>query len=57
VDRLGNLESAPLVEASLLVGRGEATGRGVVAPEAAFDPVRFLGLLAERGVRAAHLER
>ena len=57
VDRLGNLESAPLVVASLLVGSGEVTGAGVVPPESAFDPARFLALLSERGVRAAHLVR
>jgi len=57
VDRLDNLESAPLVVASLLLGSGEVTGAGVAPPESAFDPARFLAGLAKRGVRAARLVR
>jgi len=57
VDHLANLETAPLVVAGLMVGSGEAAGKGIVAPEAAFEPGRFFSLLAERGVRAARLQR
>src|SRR5262249_45047379 len=57
VDHLPNLETAPLIVAGLLAARGEVQARGVAPPESAFEPGRFLALLAERGVRAAHLER
>ncbi len=57
VDHLGNLETAPLVVACLMAGWGEVQSRGISPPESAFEPGRFLALLAERGVRAAHLER
>jgi hypothetical protein len=57
VDHLANLETAPLVVAGLLAGRGEVQAHGVAAPESAFEPARFLAILAERGVRAARLER
>lgn len=57
VDRLANLESAPMLVAGLLAGTGELHGHGVVAPEVAFAPARFLAVLAERGVRVATLER
>jgi hypothetical protein len=57
VDHLANLETAPLVVAGLMVGSGEAAGKGIVAPEVALEPGRFFSLLRERGVRAARLER
>jgi saccharopine dehydrogenase-like NADP-dependent oxidoreductase len=57
VDHLANLETAPLVVAGLLAARGEVQAHGVAPPESAFDPARFLAVLAERGVRAARLER
>jgi hypothetical protein len=57
VDHLGNLETTPLVVAGLMVGSGEAAGKGVVAPEAAFEPGRFFSLLGDRGVRVARLQR
>jgi hypothetical protein len=57
VDRLANLESAPMLVAALLVGGGEVHAHGVVAPEVAFAPARFLAMLGERGVRVATLER
>jgi hypothetical protein len=57
VDHLANLESGPLVVAAVMAGQGESTGRGVLAPEAAFVPERFVALLAERGIRAARLRR
>jgi saccharopine dehydrogenase-like NADP-dependent oxidoreductase len=57
VDHLANLETAPLVVAALMVGRGETMIGGVAPPEAALDHERFLSLLADRGVKAAHLER
>jgi saccharopine dehydrogenase-like NADP-dependent oxidoreductase len=57
VDHLANLETAPLVVAGLLAACGEAQTHGVAPPESAFDPARFLAILAERGVRAARLER
>jgi len=57
VDHLANLETAPLVVARLLAARGEVQAQGVAPPESAFDPARFLAVLAERGVRAARLER
>ncbi|HLH29453.1 MAG TPA: hypothetical protein VKW77_11075, partial [Acidimicrobiales bacterium] len=57
VDHLANLESGPLVAAALLIGREASTGRGVMAPEAAFAPGPFLAQLAELGIRVAHLER
>lgn len=57
VDRLANLESAPMLVAALLVGGGEVHARGVLSPEAAFAPARFLAMLGERGVRVATLER
>jgi len=56
VDHLANLETAPLVVAGLLAARGEVQARGVAPPESAFEPARFLAVLAERGVRAARLE-
>ena len=57
VDHLANLETAPLVVAGLLAARGEVQAHGVAPPESAFEPARFLAVLAERGVRAARLER
>lgn len=57
VDHLANLETAPLVVAGILAARGEVQAHGVAPPEEAFDPARFLAILAERGVRAARLER
>jgi saccharopine dehydrogenase-like NADP-dependent oxidoreductase len=57
VDHLANLETAPLVVAGLLAACGEVQAQGVAPPESAFEPARFLALLAERGVRAARLER
>ena len=57
VDHLANLETAPLVVAGLLAARGEVQAHGVAPPESAFEPDRFLTVLAERGVRAARLER
>jgi hypothetical protein len=57
VDHLANLESGPLVVATLMAGQGESIGRGVVAPEAAFVAERFVAALAERGIRVAHLRR
>jgi hypothetical protein len=57
VDHLANLETAPLVVAGLLAARGEVQSHGVAPPESAFEPGRFLAMLAQRGVRAAHLER
>lgn len=57
VDNLANLQTAPLVVAGLLAARGEVQAHGVAPPESAFDPARFLAVLAERGVRAARLER
>jgi lysine 6-dehydrogenase len=40
-----------------LLARGEARGIGVMAPEAAFDPLRFIGELAPRGIRIEeHIE-
>jgi hypothetical protein len=57
VDHLGNLATVPLVVAGLLAGWGEVQTKGVSPPESAFEPGRFLALLAERGVRTAHLER
>lgn len=57
VDHVGNLETAPLVVACLMAGWGEVQARGVCPPESAFEPGRFLALLAERGVRTAHLVR
>jgi lysine 6-dehydrogenase len=57
VDHLPNLETVPLVEAALAVGRGEVTARGVLAPEVALEAPRFLALLAQRGVRVARLLR
>ena len=71
VDRLHNLESAPLLVACLMLGGSgggsggsnggtddaNPAGHGVVAPQAAFSPTRFLALLGERGVRVAILER
>lgn len=56
VDHLGNLETAPLVVAGLLAACGDVSAHGVAPPEAAFEPTRFLAMLAERGVRAARLE-
>jgi len=57
VDHLANLEAVPLVVGGLMVVRGEVHARGVVAPEEALEPERFFSLLAERGVRAARLQR
>jgi saccharopine dehydrogenase-like NADP-dependent oxidoreductase len=57
VDHLVNLETAPLVVAGVLAARGEVQAHGVAPPESAFEPARFLATLAERGVRAARLER
>lgn len=57
VDHLANLESGPLVTAALSIGQGDVVARGVLSPEAAFEPRRFLTLLAERGIRVARLER
>ncbi|MEA2567741.1 MAG: hypothetical protein QOD49_2918 [Actinomycetota bacterium] len=57
VDHLANLETAPLVVAGLLAASGEVQAHGVAPPESAFEPDRFLAILAERGVRAARLER
>jgi hypothetical protein len=57
VDHLANLETAPVMVAGLLAGAGEVQAHGVAPPESAFEPARFLALLAERGVRAARLER
>ncbi|HWD08390.1 MAG TPA: hypothetical protein VHA57_04765 [Actinomycetota bacterium] len=57
VDHLANLEAGPIVAAALLMGREVSTGRGVLAPEAAFAPGPFLAQLAEFGIRVAHLER
>lgn len=60
VDNLANLESATLLAACLLVGRGDvmpgSAGR-VVSPGGAFAPQAFLAALVQRGVRVAHLER
>lgn len=57
VDHLGNLETAPLAVAGLLAACGEVQAHGVAPPESAFEPTGFLAMLAERGVRAARLER
>jgi hypothetical protein len=57
VDHLGNLETAPLVVAGLLAACGDVQAHGVAPPESAFEPARFLAMLAKRGVRAARLER
>jgi len=34
-----------------LLAHGEARGSGVMAPEAAFEPMRFIEELARRGIR------
>ncbi len=40
-----------------LLAHGEARGSGVMAPEAAFDPLRFIEELARRGIRVEeHIE-
>lgn len=60
VDSLANLESATLLAACLLVGRGDVLGDSagrVVPAGAAFAPQTFLAALAQRGVRVARLER
>lgn len=56
VDHLANFESGPLVAAALMIGREAIEGRGVMAPETAFAPASFFALLAEFGIRVAHLE-
>ncbi|HEU5003634.1 MAG TPA: hypothetical protein VFW71_12785 [Actinomycetota bacterium] len=56
VDHLANLEAGPLVVAALQLGAGQVPGAGVLAPEAAFEPLAFLRELGERGVRVARLE-
>lgn len=57
LDQYANLVSVPLVAAVLLAASQKITAKGVVAPEESIDPQTFLGTLAERGVRAARLER
>lgn len=57
VDHLANLESVPLVEAALLLGRGGVARNAILAPEEALDPAPFLALLADRGLRVARLTR
>ncbi len=41
----------PVSIGAQLLSHGEGQGRGVMAPEAAFDPTRFIAELARRGIR------
>jgi lysine 6-dehydrogenase len=41
----------PISIGAQLIAHGEGRGRGVIAPEVAFEPARFIAELARRGIR------
>jgi len=49
-DNMDRLTGLPLAIGALMLGRGEITGRGVLAPEACIPPDPFIAELAKRGV-------
>jgi saccharopine dehydrogenase-like NADP-dependent oxidoreductase len=55
VDHISNLTSLPLAHAAVEIGRRAVTHPGVNTVEEVFEPAPFLGALAHRGLRAAHL--
>lgn len=57
MDQYANLVSAPLVTGTVMVGRGEIKGAGVLSAEVAISASNFLPALAQRGVRVARLQR
>lgn len=56
IDSMQNLAGGPLAIAGLMVGSGEVSGRGVVAPEAVLDPKQVFAALAKLGIKIARLE-
>ena len=55
VDRIANLAAVPLARAALEAGTA-GLKKGVLTPEAAFEPRSFLGSVSRRGVRVARLD-
>ena len=49
-DNMNRLTGLPLAIGALMLGRGEITQRGVVAPEACIPPDGFIAELAKRGI-------
>jgi len=55
VDHLANLAAVPLAHAARQLASGDVPS-GVLVPERAFDPVRSLKDVAQRGIRVARLD-
>ncbi|MBI3910399.1 MAG: saccharopine dehydrogenase NADP-binding domain-containing protein [Armatimonadetes bacterium] len=49
-DHMNHLTGVPLAIGTVMLGRGEITRRGVVAPELCIPPDRFISELARRGI-------
>lgn len=56
MDRISRMTAVPAAVAALKIVQGAISGVGVLTPEAAVDPGRFLASLAERGI-VIHEER
>ena len=50
-DHMNNLTSIPLAIGAVMLGRGDITHRGVVAPEACIPPEQFIRELAKRQIK------
>lgn len=50
-DHMANLTGLPLAIGAVMLGRGDITQRGVVAPEACIPRDAFIGELAKRDIR------
>lgn len=53
----GRMTAVPVAAAALALARGEVEPRGVMPPEAAFDPERFVAAVRRAGVRVTKRER
>lgn len=56
-DHMDNLTGVPLAIGAVILGRGEITQRGVVAPEACIPPDVFIRELAKRDIRVYEGDR